>query len=227
MKMTKKQKAVICIAGTLFLISLTMYNPAYASQKPQAKPDDPNEQLLKKYDTVVKDPNDPNEMLVAKWNAIMKVLQDKSLEQKMKQTIIGRLMIPVFDFELMSRLSLGKTNLSKLSSSELAEFTKLFTELLKNSYQDKIMSYTNQKVLFKPPVKEKNTVNIPMVIVSSDSDTTIIYKLRKTAASWKIYDVEIQGVSILQTYRSQFDDILAKGTAKDLLSKLKQTKPQS
>jgi phospholipid transport system substrate-binding protein len=53
----------------------------------------------------------------------------------------------------------------------------------------------------------------------------MLYKLRKVAKRWKIYDVEIQGVSILLTYRSQFDEILSRGTVEDLLSRLE--KPQN
>jgi phospholipid transport system substrate-binding protein len=47
-----------------------------------------------------------------------------------------------------------------------------------------------------------------------------LYKLRKVQKAWKIYDVEIQGVSVLLTYRSQFDEILSHGTVKELLSRL-------
>ena len=59
-----------------------------------------------------------------------------------------------------------------------------------------------------------------MELISKDKKVTIIHKLRKVEKRWKIYDVEIQGVSILLTYRSQFDDILSKGTVEDLLSRL-------
>jgi phospholipid transport system substrate-binding protein len=59
-----------------------------------------------------------------------------------------------------------------------------------------------------------------MKLINKDSEITILYKLRKADKFWKIYDVEIQGVSILLTYRSQFDDILRRGTVKDLLSRL-------
>jgi phospholipid transport system substrate-binding protein len=64
-----------------------------------------------------------------------------------------------------------------------------------------------------------------MELISKDKKVTITHKLRKVDKRWKIYDVDIQGVSILLTYRSQFDDILRKGTVEDLLSRLE--KPPS
>jgi phospholipid transport system substrate-binding protein len=72
-----------------------------------------------------------------------------------------------------------------------------------------------------------------MALASGGKKTALCYKLRKVDAGWKIYDVEIEGVSILLTYRSQFDDILKNGTVEDLLSQLakpadpKTTPPQS
>jgi len=78
--------------------------------------------------------------------------------------------------------------------------------------------------LYKPAVqKKKNVIYLPTQLTSEDKEVAILYKFRKMdppQAGWKIYDVEIQGVSILLTYRSQFDDILRRGTVKDLLSRL-------
>jgi phospholipid transport system substrate-binding protein len=65
-----------------------------------------------------------------------------------------------------------------------------------------------------------------MELISKDTKVAVLYKLRKVDKCWKIYDVEIQGVSILLTYRSQFDDILSSGTVNDLLSRLEKPPPQ-
>ena len=64
-----------------------------------------------------------------------------------------------------------------------------------------------------------------MVLVSANKNITILYKLRKVDKYWKVYDVEIQGVSIILTYRSQFDDTLCGGTVEDLIRQLE--KPAS
>ncbi len=181
-------------------------------------------------------PRDPNELLRVKWGAVVSVLQNKELDQKAKEKEVGKIVSPIFDFPLMAKLALGKRHWPKLSGAEREKFTELFVERLKSSYQEKIALYRDEEVLFKPAVRKKSTIQIPMVLVSSDKEVAILYKLReveerrkvkvgeklkvKTDKRWKVYDVEIQGVSILLTYRSQFDDILRKGTVKDLLSRL-------
>jgi phospholipid transport system substrate-binding protein len=88
--------------------------------------------------------------------------------------------------------------------------------------------------VLKPVVPKKNTVQIPMTLISEGKEIVILYKLHKldeqskskANGRWRIYDVEIEGVSILLTYRSQFDDILRHGTVEDLLSQLEKSPKQ-
>jgi phospholipid transport system substrate-binding protein len=82
------------------------------------------------------------------------------------------------------------------------------------------MLYKDEKVLFQPAVRNKDTIHIPMAMISDDKKLAMLYKLHKAGESWKIYDVEIEGVSILLTYRSQFNDILSRGSVDDLISQL-------
>ena len=111
-------------------------------------------------------------------------------------------------------------NKRQLSPAQREKFTRLFIERLKTSYREKIALYTDEEVVFKPAIKKKSTVYIPMELKSKDKKVAILHKLRKVDKRWKAYDVEIQGVSILLTYRSQFNDIISKGTIEDLLSRL-------
>ena len=80
--------------------------------------------------------------------------------------------------------------------------------------------YTDEKVLFEPPVQVKGKVQVPTQLVSKDRKTSILYKLYKSGENWKVYDLEIQGVSIIRSYRSQFAEILKTGTIDDLLLKM-------
>jgi len=194
---------------------------------------DPNELWWRKWDVSVKDPNNPNELLSAKWTAVLKVLQAQDLDEKTKERIVDRIVSLVFDFPLMGQLALGRAHWPKLNSAQREEFIKVFVERLKALYLEKTTHYTNEKVTLKPAVQKKSTAQIPMVLLSEGKEIAILYKLRKTDQRskgqpnmpWKIYDVEIEGVSILLTYRAQFDDILRKGTVEDLLSHL--AKPPS
>lgn len=182
---------------------------------------DPNDLWWKKWDIIAKDPNDPNELLRTKWDALAGVIQNKDLDQKTKEKIIDKILSPTFDFPLMAKLTLGRTHWPKLSDPQREKFTSLFTERLKASYREKIVLYKDEKLLFKPAVhKDKTTIQIPTELLSEGKKVAIVYKLRKLEKRWMVYDVEIQGVSILLTYLSQFDDILQHGTVEDLLARL-------
>ncbi|MBL7106809.1 MAG: ABC transporter substrate-binding protein [Phycisphaerae bacterium] len=198
----------------ILLILLAAIQTAGANDK------DPNELLLAKWDAVIEDPNDPNELLQAKWDAVTKVLQSEDLDQNVKEKIIDKIISPIFDFSLMGKLALGRTHWPKLTQPQREKFTLLFAKRLKDSYREKISLYTDEKALLKPAIQNKKGVFIPMQLLSVDRKIDILYKLRKVDKCWKVYDVEIQGVSIVLTYRSQFNDILRKGTVEDILSKL-------
>ena len=166
------------------------------------------------------DPNDPEELLRNKWDAVVLVLQNKEIDQKDKEKKISKIVTPIFEFTLMAKLSLGRKHWPKLDAQQREIFTQLFSERLKRSYWIKIALYKDETLLFKPTEKKKSTYYIPTELIYKDKKVAILYKLRKVEKSWKIYDVEIQGVSVLLTYRSQFDEILSHGTVKELLSRL-------
>jgi phospholipid transport system substrate-binding protein len=202
----------------VLLIFLIAGLGVYAANK---YPSDPNELLQTKEYPIVKDPNELRDLLQSRWDAVITILKKKELDEKVKEEQIYKIVSPLFDFPLMAKLTLGRTNWPKLSPPQQEKFTRLFTQRLKNSYLEKVKLYTDEKALYKPVQQKKKTIiYVPMQLITKDSEIVILYKLRKAEKYWKIYDVEIQGVSILLTYRSQFDDILRRGTVKDLLSQL-------
>jgi phospholipid transport system substrate-binding protein len=154
--------------------------------------------------------------------AVMSVLQNKDLNKEEKSSRIAEIVKPMFDFSRMAKLTLGKRYWPGLSKETQKKFTHDFTKLLEESYRNKLLSYTDEKIVYEAPLQVKKKVKIPTYLVSESSKTSIIYKLYKPRKSWKIYDIEIQGVSIIQTYRSQFTQILQSGTVDDLLLKLEE-----
>ena len=74
--------------------------------------------------------------------------------------------------------------------------------------------------MIKPAQPQKNGVSIQMDVVDGDKKLAIVYKLRQLQKRWLAYDVEVEGVSILMTYKAQFDDILKTGQVKDLFASL-------
>ena len=204
---------LVC-AGLIFLFASQVLNAD------NEDPNDPNDLKEPNEPSDPNDPNDPEELLRNKWDAVVLILQNKEIDQKDKEKKISKIVTPIFDFPLMAKLALGRKHWPKFSPPQREKFTKLFTERLKRSYWEKIALYKDEKVLFKSKVQKKKIIYIPSELRYEDTKVAIIYKLRKIEKRWKIYDVEIQGVSILLTYRSQFDEILRRGTVKDLLSRL-------
>jgi phospholipid transport system substrate-binding protein len=166
------------------------------------------------------DKRDAEEIVKSKLDAVFTVLQKEDLDQQAKKKEINEIVTPMFDFALMAKLTLGKKHWPNLSREKKEKFTELYIELLKTSYLDKLALYTDEKVIFELPVQVKKKVHLPTELVSKDRKTSILYKLYKPADDWKVYDLEIQGVSIIRSYRSQFGEILQSGTIDDLLRKM-------
>jgi len=161
-------------------------------------------------------------ILESKIDAAIAVLQKNDLDQEGKNKQIIEIVTPIFNFPLMAKLSLGRKYWPSLTKEERQRFTELFTKRLKASYLDKLSLYTDEKVVFKTPVQEKRKIKIQTELISKNNTISMLYKFHESTNSWLIYDIEIQGVSIISTYRSQFDQVLSKGTIDELLTKLEQ-----
>jgi len=166
------------------------------------------------------DKQDAQEIVKQKLDAVFAVLQNKDMDQQTKKKEVNEIVTPMFDFELMAKLTLGKKTWPNLSQEKKEKFTQLYINLLRTSYLDKLALYTDEKVIFEPPAQVDSKVHIPTQLISKDRKTSILYKLYKPSDGWKVYDLEIQGVSIIRSYKSQFDEILQKGTIDDLLMKM-------
>jgi phospholipid transport system substrate-binding protein len=165
------------------------------------------------------------ELLETNIEAALAVLQKKDLGQQEKNKEVIKIVEPIFDFNLMARLALGRKHWQDLSEKNRERFVDLFVARLKTSYIDKLSLYTDEKVAYDTPVQEGIKIQIPTSVISKNNRIAMMYKLYQSPNSWKIYDIEIEGVSLISTYRSQFYDILSKGTIDDLLLKLE--KPEN
>ncbi len=159
-------------------------------------------------------------LLKSKLDAVFVVLQKNDLEQETKDNEIIEIVTPMFAFSLMARLSLGKKYWSGLTKEYKKKYTDFFVKRLKEAYLEKLNLYTNEIIVYRAPVQVKKKIHIPTELISKDNKIDMLYKLYKSKHSWKIYDIEIQGVSIISTYRSQFAEVMSTGTIDDLLLKL-------
>ena len=171
------------------------------------------------------DQRDAEALLKNKMDAAIEVLKKKETDMQAKNEKVLEIVSPIFDFPLMAKLALGREFWPKLSEEEKKKYTVLFTERLKVSYLQKLSLYTDEEVVYKMPVHDGRKIHIPTELISKGEVISMLYKMYESKQGWKIYDVEIQGVSIISTYRSQFKEILANETIDDLLLKLE--KPEN
>jgi phospholipid transport system substrate-binding protein len=166
-------------------------------------------------------PAEARELVETKIDAVMMLLQDESLDKAGRDIQIIALVAPIFDYPTMAKLSLGKKHWPQLNPGEKVSFSDLFIDRLQQSFLEKLDIYTDEKILYGEPLKKGKKIHVPTTLVSKDNRIEMLYKMYRTAEGWKVYDVEISGVSVIQTYRSQFDGVLSDGTIDDLLEKLK------
>ncbi len=159
-------------------------------------------------------------LLKMKVDAVVELLQNAAMEKTVRNTRILDIINPIFDFDTMAKLSLGKKYWPTLNEAQQAEFSDLFIRRLQESYLDKLDIYTDEKVVYGEPLTQASRIHIPTILILKDNSIEMLYKFYPKGAEWKIYDVEIGGVSVIQTYRSQFDGVLQNGSFDDLLKKL-------
>ncbi len=159
---------------------------------------------------------------------VFTVLLDKEMTLDQKKSKVIDITNTTFNYPLMAKLSLGKANWSEFNAKQKVEFTSLFTELFQRFYVDKLDLFSNEEIVFQPAnaVQEKK-VQIPTILLSKGKKYSILYKMSNTKDSWKIYDVIIEGVSLIHTYLSQYNHILEKGGVEDLLTKMREQKKEN
>ena len=162
------------------------------------------------------------EFLQNNLDAAFAVLENNNLEQQAKQEAVEEIVTPMFDFPLMAKLSLGKKHWTGLTPQNRDRFTELFVKRLRQSYLNRLTAYTDEKIIYGSAVEVKKKIHIPTDLVSKGQKISMLYKLYLSKSGWRIYDVEIQGVSIIRSYRSQFKEILENGSYDDLIKKLEQ-----
>ena len=120
----------------------------------------------------------------------------------------------------MAKLTLGRKYWPRLTKEERKEFTDLFIRQLQASYFDKVELFSDDKVEFGEPVAQKKKFYLLTKILAKDEPIKLAYKLYKSKTGWKVYDVEIQDVSIVKSYGLQYSQVLREGTVEDLLTKM-------
>ena len=165
--------------------------------------------------------NEIQEQMTKKIDNVLLVLEKKELSLSQKGEEIIKIIDEVFDYELMARISLGKETWNSISEQKQKEFTKIFENKLKKSYIEKLELYNDQKVQIIALKPYNNTrLQLETQLVGKEGNYQInynFYNKAKDSEQWLIYDVDLVGVSIIQTYRQQFAGLLKEKSFDEML----------
>lgn len=158
-------------------------------------------------------------------NKVLEVLRDPKLKaasakeiQKEKLRLIYERM---FDDVELSKRTLAK-NWNNLNVAQRQEFVQLFRQVLEKAYIDRILAYTDEKIVFgRETMVSETQAEIQTKIVTPSKEIPISYRVLLKEGAWKVYDVVIESVSLVMNYRTQFNDILEKNKPEQLLEILR------
>ena len=174
------------------------------------------------------DVEDINSMVKKKVAVIFDLLGKQDIEKNERnEKIVGELN-EIMDFKLAAYLSLGK-HWKKINETQKKEFVETFQQYINNYIVEKIDLYTNQKIdIGDSKIVKKGRAELEIGILSGGETLQVNFKLRKNKKKeWRVYDVDIEGVSLITTFRSQFSGVLKNSSFEELLEKLKNPTEQS
>lgn len=159
-------------------------------------------------------------------NNVLDVLRDPALQgeanKEAKEKKIESIADQMFDYIALSRLTLGRS-WKEFNKEQQKEFVSLYRSILEKAYMDKILSYTDEKVLFdKEMMLSENKAEVQTKIITKSTEIPINYRVYLKDGQWRVYDVIIEGISLIQNYRTQFREILANNPPEEVLKILRE-----
>ncbi|KTD20716.1 MlaC/ttg2D family ABC transporter substrate-binding protein [Legionella londiniensis] len=173
----------------------------------------------------------PVPMLENAANQVINSLKQNRGHLKQNHQVIYRAveqhLLPIVDVTGMSRSVLGRNVWNKATAAEKRAFTREFTQLVIRTYASPLAEYSDEKVKFLPLRGGINSrfVRVNSVIVRSNGQNIpLSYSLVSKNGQWKIYDLSVEGVSLLQSFRSQFSQVLQNSNMQELIQQMRKQK---
>jgi len=167
----------------------------------------------------------PKEQVKTTVDKVINILKDPKYKgqskAQQKRAALRTEISKVFDFEEMSKRTLG-IYWKERTPQEKKEFVELFKDLLERSYSGKIESYTDEEVVYTDERIEDRYAEVKTKIITKEKkEIPIDYRLYFTGNKWKVYDVVIEGVSLISNYRTQFNKIIRTQSYQELVKRMK------
>jgi len=165
------------------------------------------------------------ETVESQVNKVLKALSEPGFKDKAKDAKIVKIrsiVNEIFDYNELSKRTLGR-EWAKFNAPQQSEFVKLFSELLEKTYADRLLSYSDEKVVFEKEtlLREGQAEVTSNVLTADGKKIPLDYRLIQKEGNWRVYDVIIEGISLVKNYRDQFRDILAKDSPEEVLKMLR------
>jgi len=167
---------------------------------------------------------EPSTQLSATINEFVNILVNTPVAELRAKGLPARAMELVFsrfDFSEMTKRSLGR-HWGALAPADQREFISAFTQKLLVAYGRTVRASGDERIQFQNEVIAGNDATVKTTVVSKGDELAIDYQLHAIDGQWKVYDMVIDHVSIVNNYRAQFDRVIAKSSVQDLLQKMKQ-----
>ena len=168
---------------------------------------------------------DPTAQIKAPTDRVLQILQNPALKGAAKasqrRAAIRQATEEIFDFNEMARRALGQ-HWRSLTDQQRKEFARLFSDLVEQSYMSKIELYSGEPIRYPGAKVEGDLAAVStQIITKNGTEVPIDYRMLKRGDRWYVYDVNIEGVSLVNNYRPQFDAIMRSSSFNGLVKKLK------
>jgi len=166
----------------------------------------------------------PTDQVKEKIDAIRMILDDPGLKDRKaaRMEFIMNIVETMIDWQEATKRALG-IHWKKRTPQEKEEFVLLFKNLLKRTYSDKLDLYSGQEIVFDSEKIDDDYALVKTKIIDKKqgTDVAVEYRLLKNGERWLTYDISIEGISVLNNYRVQFDEIIVSSSYDDLVKKMK------
>jgi len=167
----------------------------------------------------------PSDQLKTQIDRVLKALEDPDLKKegraKERRAAVRKIANDIFDFGETARRSLGP-HWQARTPAERDEFVQLFSDLLERSYISKVELYGGEKIQYLGDSIESDQAKVQTkLLTKSGSEIPIEYRMHNKGGRWLVYDVIIEGVSLVANYRTQFNKIIRTSSYQELVKKMK------
>jgi phospholipid transport system substrate-binding protein len=164
----------------------------------------------------------PTDQLRKQVDQVVRVLDNPALKEKVaRHDAVRKIAGEVFDYSEMAKRALG-THWASRTPEQKQEFVALFSDLLDRAYFSKIEQYQGEKVRYGTETLDGDQATVKTTIVTpAGSEIPVDYRMHQTDGRWTVYDVSIQGVSLVANYRTQFNRVVTTESYESLVQKLK------